>query len=340
MLEREFPYDAREPQPAWVGRVLIAAGIYNLLWGAAVIPFPRAIFELSGIPAPRYPQIWQCVGMIVGVYGVGYLIAARDPCRHWPIVLVGLLGKVFGPIGFLSAALSGALPWTWGVTIIFNDLVWWLPFGYALYLAAKRNTDTSIGRPHDLEDATTIFPSCQGRSLAELSQDHPLMLVFLRHFGCTFCREALDDLSRIRPEVERLGFRIALVHMSDPQTAGTRLKHYRLEGIAHFSDGNCEIYRSFGLERGSAAQLFGFHVWWRGVTATIRGHLIGKLSGDGFRMPGLFFLYRGEIYGAYRHRSAADRPDYLALAREAQHMMAKEGLSHAGTTGGNVRRTY
>ena len=39
---------------------------------------------------PRYPQIWQCVGMIVGVYGVGYLVAASDPLRHWPIVLVGM----------------------------------------------------------------------------------------------------------------------------------------------------------------------------------------------------------------------------------------------------------
>ena len=42
------------------------------------------------------------MGMIVGVYGIGYLIAARDPRTHWPIVLVGLLGKVFGPIGFVA----------------------------------------------------------------------------------------------------------------------------------------------------------------------------------------------------------------------------------------------
>jgi len=329
MLEQELPSDVGEFVPVWVGRVLTAAGIYNLLWGAAVILFPLAIFDLTGIRAPRYPQIWQCVGMIVGVYGVGYLIAARNPCRHWAIVLVGLMGKLFGPVGFLSAALSGAMPWTWGVMIVFNDLIWWLPFGYALYLVAKQNTDTSIGRPHDLEDATLIFPSCQGRSLSELSQDRPLMLVFLRHFGCTFCREALDDLSRVRPEVEKLGFRIVLVHMSDPETAAVRLKQYRLEGITHFSDGNCEIYRSFGLQRGSAAQLFGIYVWWRGVTTTLRGHVIGKLSGDGFRMPGLFFLYRGEIYGAYRHHSAADRPDYLALAKDAYQMMANEGFTSA-----------
>ena len=45
--------------------------------------------------------------MIVGVYGVGYATAALDPSRHWPVVLVGLLGKIFGPIGFLSAVVGG-----------------------------------------------------------------------------------------------------------------------------------------------------------------------------------------------------------------------------------------
>ena len=46
---------------------------------------------------PRYSFLWQCVGMIVGVYGVGYLAAAAAPLRHWPIVLVGFLGKSVWP---------------------------------------------------------------------------------------------------------------------------------------------------------------------------------------------------------------------------------------------------
>ena len=73
---------------------------------------------------PNYPQLWQCLGMIVGVYGVGYAIAAGDPVRHWPIVLVGLLGKILGPIGFAYHVCRGALPWLFGATIVFNDLIW------------------------------------------------------------------------------------------------------------------------------------------------------------------------------------------------------------------------
>ncbi|MHC5044925.1 MAG: alkyl hydroperoxide reductase [Planctomycetota bacterium] len=111
------------------------AGVYNLLWGAAVVAAPTWGFELAGLAPPRYPSIWQCVGMVVGVYGVGYLAAAPAPLRHWPIVLVGLLGKVLGPIGFLLTAARGELPWGFGWTIVTNDLVWWVPFALILHAA-------------------------------------------------------------------------------------------------------------------------------------------------------------------------------------------------------------
>lgn len=117
----------------WQSFLLLFAGAYNLLWGLWVVVWPMAIFRWAEMELPRYPQIWQCVGMIVGVYGIGYLIAARDPITHWPIVLVGLLGKVFGPIGFLIAALRGELPWCWGATLLTNDLIWWLPFSLLLH---------------------------------------------------------------------------------------------------------------------------------------------------------------------------------------------------------------
>jgi hypothetical protein len=98
------------------------------LWGGLVIALPFFLFDISGLNRPNYPEIWQCVGMIVGVYGVGYWIAAQDPQRHWPIVLVGFLGKVFGPLGFIKAIWDGVFNWQFAITIIFNDIIWWVPF--------------------------------------------------------------------------------------------------------------------------------------------------------------------------------------------------------------------
>ena len=125
----------RMHQQRWLCRILIVAGVYNLVWGAAVILSPTALFRFAEMEPPRYPQIWQCVGMIVGVYGIGYLIAATDPLRHWPITLVGLLGKFFGPIGFAVALFRGELPLAFGATILMNDLIWWIPFAVILYQA-------------------------------------------------------------------------------------------------------------------------------------------------------------------------------------------------------------
>ena len=129
--------------PPWMTKVLIAAGVYNLIFGAWAGLFPNHVFTLLGMETPNYPFLWQCIGMIVGVYGIGYLAAARDPLRHWPIILVGLLGKIFGPIGFLQTALAGDISWKFGYLIITNDLIWWIPFTWIM-IAARKNALESV----------------------------------------------------------------------------------------------------------------------------------------------------------------------------------------------------
>ncbi len=122
------------------------AAVYNIVWGAWVVLRPMDFFRLVGMEEPNQPAIWQCVGMIVGVYGIGYAIAARDPLRHWPIVLVGLLGKIAGPVGYVDGALiQRTLDPAFGWTIPTNDVVWWVPFTLILVAAYRyhRGTNTT-----------------------------------------------------------------------------------------------------------------------------------------------------------------------------------------------------
>ena len=133
------PIETLRPS-AWMKQILLAAAVYNIAWGAFAILSPLTLFRWCGFdPLPNYPELWQCIGMIVGVYGVGYGIAARNPFRHWPIVLVGLLGKIFGPIGFVGAVTCGRFPLAMGWTIVTNDLIWWIPFGLILWGAWRSN---------------------------------------------------------------------------------------------------------------------------------------------------------------------------------------------------------
>lgn len=297
--------------------VLVAAALYNLLWGAWVVLDPGAIFRLSGMAEPVYPQIWQCVGMIVGVYGVGYAIAAASPLRHWPIVLVGLLGKVLGPIGFLAAVSGGQLPWSWGWTILTNDLVWWVPF--ALILVAARRA--AGGRRPAADEArasaalTLRTARCQnGESLQSLSRRRPQLVVCLRHLGCTFCRESLADLARERAEIEASGTGIVLVHPATDEQAAELFGRYGLADLPRFADPDRVLYRSLGLSRGSLAQVLGPRVFWRAAAATLRGHRLGKKAGDVWQMPGVFLVRDGQVVEAFRHRDVSERPDYRAIA--------------------------
>lgn len=119
---------------------LLAAAIYNICWGSFVVLFPSAIFTWFSMPQPNYPMFWQCIGMIVGVYGVGYAAAALDPARHWPVVLVGFLGKILGPVGMVEALATGALPPLFALNCVFNDLIWWVPF----FLILKHARDCHV----------------------------------------------------------------------------------------------------------------------------------------------------------------------------------------------------
>ncbi|MGB3591939.1 MAG: alkyl hydroperoxide reductase [Nonlabens sp.] len=110
------------------------AAIYNLLWGAWVVLFPDHFFELVGMEPLNHPLVWQGIGMVIGVYGLGYWWASYSPLVYWPIVAVGFLGKIFGPLGFVFNYLKGDVPFEFIYTLITNDFIWWIPF----YLILKK----------------------------------------------------------------------------------------------------------------------------------------------------------------------------------------------------------
>jgi peroxiredoxin len=152
-------------------------------------------------------------------------------------------------------------------------------------------------------------------TLFDLCQNQAVFIVFLRHFGCSFCREAIDDIAQKRNQIEARGFKIVMVHMSPTQkTAEQFFKKYKLMPVDHFSDPQCLLYRLFGLGKGTPKQLFGLMNWVRGFQATvIEGHgfdFHGVEIGDGFQMPGVFVIQNGEIKNSYIHNHAWDRPNY------------------------------
>lgn len=166
----------------------------------------------------------------------------------------------------------------------------------------------------DIVQALESARTGSGQKLAALSDASSVLLIFLRHAGCTFCREALGDLARQRDLIEAAGVRIVLVHMGDSDAVGKLIRRYGLTGVDRICDPGKKLYQAFGLKRGTPWQLFGPKVLWRALPegALVR-HGIGHLAADSFQMPGIFLIDKSGIVRRFRHRTAADRPDYAGI---------------------------
>ena len=117
--------ERRSPYYRWIFGL---AASWNLAFGLWAGFAPYAFFEVFHMRPPVYPAIWSCLGMVVGTYGLGYAYAAFRLDRAAPFILIGLVGKTLGPIGWLLTVRSGEWPVRTFTLILFNDLVWWLPF--------------------------------------------------------------------------------------------------------------------------------------------------------------------------------------------------------------------
>jgi peroxiredoxin len=160
------------------------------------------------------------------------------------------------------------------------------------------------------------FTSQNGQSLAELMAERPILLVFLRHFGCTFCREAVAEISEKRGQIEAHGAPLAFVHLGTEEKAQWFFKPYGLLDVPRFGDPPGKLYEAFGLVRAELRQYLNAESIFRFLSAARRGHFAFYPAGDIQRMPGVFLIDRGRIRKAFRHKLISDRPDYLALATQ------------------------
>ncbi len=120
------------PRRKWHRTLFFCAGLYNIAWGLYAAADPQWLFRFARMPLQNHPQIFACLGMVVGLYGLVYWEIARVPERGWPLAAIGMLGKVFGPIGLAQLIWSRQWPPATLALCLTNDILWWIPF--ALYL--------------------------------------------------------------------------------------------------------------------------------------------------------------------------------------------------------------
>lgn len=155
-----------------------------------------------------------------------------------------------------------------------------------------------------------------GANLLALTEASPVLLVFLRHFGCSFCRQAISDVSELKGELAARGVRPVFVHMGTPERAKPFFDYYGIGDVERVSDPEAKVYQLpvFALPRiHPALTLFQPSVWKAWFKGTFFKYGIGAIKEDGHQMQGIFFLRGPRIVRQFRYKTIADEPDYLKL---------------------------
>lgn len=305
---------------SWTRPFLQFAAIYHVLWGLFLIARPNLLLQWAQLPLPQYSFLIQGVGGVVLVFGVAYAIAAKDIMRHWLVIFMAFLLKSGALVGTMTYYFTGTLGSEFVWFSFVNDLLWLPMLGWILHQVFLQHEthhyylDRRKMRIND--NLLSHFEDQFGTQLSTITEYRPTLLVFIRHFGCTFCREAMEDIRRNREQIKSEGTRICIVHMCSSERSDEFFSKYDLADISRVSDPDKALYKSFGLSRGSFNQIFGWKSWLRGFFAgVVKGHGIGRQEGDGWQMPGAFLIYKDEIVQSFRHQTVSDRPDYASLAQ-------------------------
>jgi len=298
---------------------LLLGAAYHVLFAVWTNLWPFHGFDLLGIPRPNHPMLWRTLGLISGFLGFALFLAASDPVRHWLIVLLGFAKAVAASVIVAFAVSDNALPIAALLFLVIDDLVWIIPYAAILWITLRAHIGIPVSRskPYSVEEAAAVYQLSTGETLADASANRPLVLVFLRHFGCTFTRQILRGLQDLEQQAKQQGATLVLVHMLK---SGEEIGYLgENSDVPRIADPRCELYRAFGLGKGGFMELFGPHVWWRGMIAVMKGCGVGHLAGDGLQMPGAFVFQNGKVTSSQPAQSAADLPDLASLFEDPAH---------------------
>ena len=135
-----------------------------------------------------------------------------------------------------------------------------------------------------------------GDSLADLSARGPVLLVFLRHFGCPLCQEMVADVAARRAAIAASGTTVVFVHMHPEPQAAAYFARFGVPDLQRISDPSRTLYQAVGAPRGRPSSWFSIEVvrhYWSAIVGG--GHLPGYVGGDIGQMSAVVRLVDGRI---------------------------------------------
>lgn len=146
--------------------------------------------------------------------------------------------------------------------------------------------------------------------------DRGLALVFLRHYGCPFCKEHAREVDSHSNELRAAGVSIAFIGCGTSEEGRAFRNELNLNNPV-FNDADRNAYRAFGIGVAGPGTVLNPRVMAGGIRAATRGFLPRRSSGHPLQLQGQFLIARdGTI-------KSASRPDLMSDIPPARDLLAQ-----------------
>jgi len=147
--------------------------------------------------------------------------------------------------------------------------------------------------------------------LSSLWVKKPLLLGFARHFGCTQCKEMLEEIVKGKSRIQAAGLGIAIIMQGTPEESAKFAAEFA-PGLKVLADPERVSYAAYGLERGNLFQTFLSPRVWSAVSRSRKkGYKVEPPpeGQDAMQMSGTFIIStEGKIELPYYYDDISDHP--------------------------------
>lgn len=154
----------------------------------------------------------------------------------------------------------------------------------------------------NVPETEVLLSSGERVPLRSLYQEQRMVLVFLRHLGCIFCKEHVAQLRRLKD--------VNIVFVTMAPADQTEAFRQKMQSPHRFiCDPDKALYSHFELPKGGLTQVLSPQVFVRAIGATLQGHANSRTEADPMQLPGVFIVDTdGAILWSHKARHAADNP--------------------------------
>ncbi|TGL28539.1 AhpC/TSA family protein [Leptospira koniambonensis] len=165
--------------------------------------------------------------------------------------------------------------------------------------------------PREILESQVEGRNLTGHSFEDNLPQKPSLVVFLRHLGCIFCRETVEDLRVFSSEMAAFP-PILFVYPESVREGEEFFSRFWPEAKA-ISNPNVSFYEQISVQEGNLIELAGPEVWVSAVRALAKGNFYGVQGRHLLRMPGVFLVLKDRILWSHSYRHIGDEPDWSKL---------------------------